>query len=133
MRITDKAASDCSGCAVRSLCHPVGKSSETTEITVSAESMRQHPVPGMHVEIGLPASERYKAIITALGIPCALLAAVAITLPAAGIGQETSALCALCAVAVYYGVLYLMRRKVNDRFRWRIIAASSNEPRRPAE
>lgn len=131
VKITDSAASDCAGCAVRSLCHPAGNSSETTDITVSTESSQLHPIAGMRAEIGLPASGRYKAMVTALGIPCLLLAAVALALPATGVGQEISASCALGTVAVYYGVLYLMRSKVRSRFRWRLIAVVPNEPQRP--
>lgn len=125
VRIADTAASDCAGCAVRSLCQPAGKAKEVTEITVAADTPGVKLLPGMQVEIGMPASGRYKAIATALAIPCALLAATAIALPALGVGQEASALSALAVVAVYYGVLYLRRRSVSNRFRWQLIAVLS--------
>lgn len=121
--ITDSAGADCSGCAVRSLCHPTGKNPEQTEIAVATDNYTL--TPGMTVEIGLPASGRYRAITTALGIPCALLIGVAIGCPALGMGQEISALCAIGVVGVYYGALYMMRSHVRNRYRWRVTGVTT--------
>lgn len=123
VRLTDNNTSDCAGCAVRSLCHPGNKTG--TEITVSTDGFKQPLSLGMLVEIGIPASGRYRALITALGLPCLLLVAAATGLPAAGIGQETAAICAIGITAAYYTILYLFRKHVQARYRWRIISEAS--------
>ncbi len=116
--ITDSAGADCSGCAARSLCHPTGKSPEQTEIAVATDNFAL--APGMTVEIGLPASGRYRAITTALGIPSALLIGAAVGFPLLGMSQEISAVCAVAAVGLYYGALFLMRGRIQSRYRWRV-------------
>ncbi|MCM1020578.1 MAG: SoxR reducing system RseC family protein [Muribaculum sp.] len=121
MRVTDSSASDCAGCAIQSLCHPKGKTESVTEITVATQSYPANLTPGMKVEIGLPAASRYRALITALGIPCLLLLAVAVGLPATGTSQAIAALAAIAVVFVYYSALYLLRHTINQRFRWQII------------
>lgn len=124
--LTNENVSDCAGCAVRSLCHTESKSGSTIYITVSTSGFPQQLKAGMLVEIGITAAGRYRALITALGIPCLLLAATAIGLPAAGISQELSAISAIGITATYYTMLYLLRNHIQARYKWQIIKISGN-------
>ena len=126
--LTDKSSSDCAGCAVKSLCHTGDKTDGTTMITVSTNGCSRQPVTGTPVEIGIPLSGRYRALITALGVPCLLLAAAAIGLSAAGIGEELAALCAIGLTAAYYAVLFLFRKQIRSRYRWQIIRILDSSP-----
>jgi len=108
-------ASACSSCSARQLC----RSSESKEKVIE---VRGH-YPTLHVgdSVTLSGSVRQglRASVLAYIVPLILMVAALFT-GTRLTGESTGALAALLVLALYYGVLYLLRDKLGKEFEFEI-------------
>lgn len=106
----------CTGCAIASACgsRPAGR-----EVVVPLDGVPRRV--GEEVTLECPPSSSSRAMTLGIVVPTVILAALSGLLYLAGIDDTLTAIIALCAVAVYYLVLLLLRKKINRRLRWRIV------------
>ena len=105
--------SACSACHAKSLCSLGESKSKIIEVPTR---LRDGLVPGDKVVVELRASMGHKAVWLGYGVPLMLLL-VGILLPSAlGMGEVGCGLCALGLIAVYYLVLWLLRKPLRNEY-----------------
>ncbi len=75
---------------------------------------------GEEVEVVLAAVMGHVAVLLAYVAPLLVLVAVLLALTLSGVGELTAGLCSLGAVALWYGVLYLMRGRLKKDYIFKI-------------
>ena len=105
--------SACSSCHAAGLC---GMSEYTKKaIEVPAHAWDCYEV-GQEVNVVLKASMGHKAVWLAYVTPLMVMVAVLLGLLAAGAGELTAGLGSIAAVAVYYGVIWLLRDRLRNEY-----------------
>ena len=105
--------SACSSCHAKGLCS-LGES-KTKAIQVPTRGWDNYKV-GDEVDVTLSASMGHKAVWIAYMIPLALLIAVLLILMGCGVGELSSGLWAMGAVAVYYACIKLFRKRLRNEY-----------------
>ena len=108
-------ASACSSCGARQLC----RSSESKEKVIDVKGHYPTLHVGDSVTLSGSVHQGLRASVLAYIVPLILMVAALVT----GIrlsGEGAGALAALLALALYYGVLYLLRDKLGRQFTFKI-------------
>ena len=108
-------ASACSSCGARQLC----RSSESKEKVIDVKGHYPTLHVGDSVTLSGSVHQGLRASVLAYIVPLILMVAALV----AGIrlsGEGTGALAALLALALYYGILYLLRDKLGRQFTFKI-------------
>lgn len=114
VRILQQAA--CGGCSVKQLC----KSSESKEKLVEASLGGMIVRVGQKVMVEGTVGQGLKAVWIAYVVP--LLGMVLVLFLGSAVqGEDLGALLALLFLIIYYGGLYLYRRRLNGSFRFRVM------------
>ena len=111
---------DCAGCAVKSICSPIekGPGAVVVEAAIPSEEPTRKFNVGDKVTIAISTSGRMRAVGLSLAVPCLLLLLCTLSAINLGISQLTAAASGLTAVAVYYLMLYLLRKHIFANPRW---------------
>lgn len=117
VRVEIISQSACSSCHAAGLCSM--SEAVKKEIDVPAQPGEEYHV-GDDVKVILGSDMGMKAVVLAYVIPLALLLVVCISLTYTGMGELYAGLAGLGAVAVYYFVLYLMRKRVSGKYVFKI-------------
>ena len=105
--------SACAACHASALC---GLSEYTRKaVQVPTRGLDNYSV-GQEVNVVLRSSMGHKAVWLAYVIPLAVLVAALLLALGAGAGELVSGLIAVCAMAVYYFVLWLLRGKLRNEY-----------------
>jgi len=111
VRIVSHAA--CSECHAAGLC---GLSEYTEKaIEVPTSPTASYGI-GDEVQVVLKASMGFKAVWLSYFLPLVVLLGVALGLIALGVGEVASGLAGIGAVALYYGVLWLLRDRLRNEY-----------------
>ncbi len=108
---------NCSGCAAKLLCKPVDENAPVLVIPSAAASTYTE---GQRVRITLDNSKQWSATLVALVLPCVALGCGVAAASAAGLNQGLSALAGLATTGLYFGILYMIRSKVQQHYTWKI-------------
>lgn len=115
VRIAGVEAEDCSGCRIAALCRRDGD--VTVSVSVPAGLSLS---PGQRVEIQAPGTMSRRAVALLLLLPIAVLVlAVALTMLAGG-GEGASVAVGLVALCLTFGVLYVLRSRVEASAGWTV-------------
>lgn len=105
--------SACGSCHARALCG-LGDA-KTKAVEVPTRGWDNYAV-GDEVEVTLKASMGHKAVWLAYVLPLLVLVCVLMGLTAAGVPELYAGLGALCAVGVWYLLLWLLRRRLKNEY-----------------
>jgi len=109
--------SACASCHAKALCSLSESKSKTIEVpTRGWDSFK----PGDEVDVVLRTSMGFKAVWLSYVIPLFVLLAVLMTLLQFGKEELVSGLAAICAVAVYYLVIWLFRGRLQNEITFSI-------------
>lgn len=109
--------SGCASCAAHARCGL----SEQKETVVSVPTSRwQEYHEGDSVTVAVGSRRGMMAVVIAYILPAVVLLAAFVLCHAAGLSEPISALITLAAVALYTGVLFLFRRRIDRKFELRI-------------
>ena len=103
----------CSECHAAGLCSMGDVAEKVVELPT--DPYNKHAV-GDEVEVLLKASMGFKAVWLAYFLPLVVLLAVALGLIALGVGEVAAGLAGVGAVALYYGVLWLLRDRLRNEY-----------------
>ncbi len=109
--------SACSACHARGMCELGGLKTKLVQVPTRGWDNFQ---VGDEVEVVLTAAMGHAAVMLAYVAPLIVLVAVLLTLTFAGVGELTAGLCSLGAVALWYGVLWLMRDRLKKDYIFKI-------------
>ena len=119
VRIDDGNAAGCAACSLHSLCSPLGKSDDS--VTILARVHDSLPVnEGERVIVGISDGAQWRAVAIAFSLPCLLMLMIVVAGRFLGFGDDTSALAALIATVLYFGVLYTFRSRLRVSYRWKV-------------
>lgn len=105
--------SACSACHAKSLC--TLSESKTKQVVVPTRGWIPFE-PGEEVNVQLKATMGLKAVWVAYVVPLFILLAVLLGLHAAGVSELAAGLSAIGAVALYYLVIWLFRKKLQNEY-----------------
>lgn len=105
--------SSCSACHAKGLCGV--SEARTKAVQLPTRGWDNYRV-GDEVQLVLKASMGHKAVWLAYVIPLIVLLAVMLGLLAAGVSELAAAGAAMLAVAVYYFLLWLCRKKLQNEY-----------------
>ena len=108
-----EARSACASCHASSLC---GMSESEQKIVSVPASLKDSYLPGQEVDVVLKASMGHKAVWLAYCIPLVVLLAVMFTALKTGASELAAAGLGLCATAVYYFVIWLVRDRLRTEY-----------------
>ena len=108
-----EARSACASCHASSLC---GMSESEQKIVSVPASLTDSYLPGQEVDVVLKASMGHKAVWLAYCIPLVVLLAVMFTALKTGASELAAAGLGLCATAVYYFVIWLVRDRLRTEY-----------------
>ena len=109
--------SGCASCAAHARCGLTEQ--KETVVTVPTSRWREyHEGDTVTVEVG--SSRGMLAVVIAYILPAVVLLAAFVLCHAAGLSEPLSALISLGAVALYVGMLFLFRRRLDRKFELRI-------------
>lgn len=111
--------SSCSACHARGLCGV--SESKTKAVQLPTRGWDNYKV-GDEVQLTLKASMGHKAVWLAYVIPLIILLAVMLGMLEAGVKDIVAAAAAVSAIAVYYLVLWLCRKKLQEEYIFNIKA-----------
>ena len=117
VRVRILQSSACSGCQAKSLCKVSGSKEKLIDVECS-DAFRFAVAQKVYV-VGT-AGQGMKAVMLAFTVPLVLLLAVVIGSSALGFSDGVAAICALAVLVPYYVALFLMRGRLDRRFRFRI-------------
>lgn len=109
------AGSACSGCHVKSAC-----SLGNTEVKIINVKSDADLNPGDKVTVTMELSQGFRALMIGYVIPFLVLMAAFIAFTVAGAGELVSALTSFAAVGIYYFIVWLLRKKVEEKFEFKI-------------
>lgn len=121
-RVRILQASACSSCSARQLC----RSSESKEKVIDVRGHYPTLQTGDTVIVVGSVRQGLQASILAYVVPLILMVA-ALFAGTRLSGEETGALAALLVLALYYGLLYLMRDRIGKKFEFEI-EVSGHQP-----
>lgn len=105
--------SACSACHASTLCSISGMKEKMIEVpTVPSDNFRS----GDEVDVMLAASMGMKAVVISYVLPLAVLLALVLTLPLAGLGEVATGVCAVAGAALYYFVVWLFRDSLSKDY-----------------
>lgn len=107
----------CSSCHAQGFCG-LG-SAKAKAIDVPTRGWDNFQV-GDEVEVVLTTAMGHTAVLLAYVAPLIVLVAVLLALTSAGVGELTAGLCSLGAVALWYGVLWLLRDRLKKDYIFKI-------------
>ena len=110
-------ASACSGCQARSMCGAADAKEKMIE--VECTDACRYSV-GQAVTVTGSASQGMKAVLLACGVPVLLLIAAVAIVELCGISEAVAALAALGVMIPYFFVLWLLRDRLKNVFKFRI-------------
>ncbi len=118
VRVEVEAGEACSACAARKQC-AMGHASDRKTIDVATPDAARYE-KGERVMVA--SRGKVGAMAVALGYlsPLVVLIAVLICCIGAGVSEQISAIVAISAVAVYYAVLYALRRTISQKVNFTI-------------
>jgi len=132
VRMDDGNAAGCAACSLHSLCSPLGKNDDSVIILARAhDSLIVNE--GERVIVGIGDGAQWRAVAVAFGgakggplaiafsLPCLLMLTVVVAGRFLGFGDDISALSALIATVVYFGMLYIFRSRLRVSYRWKVI------------
>lgn len=105
----------CAGCHSKSVCS-LGNT-ETRTVTVKSDANLH---PGDHVTVVMDLSQGFRAITIGYVIPLAVIIVAFTILTLAGAGELISALGSFGVLALYYVAAWLLRKKIDRKFEFRI-------------
>ena len=108
-----EARSACASCHASALC---GMSDSEQKIVSVPYSLKDSFLPGEDVDVVLKASMGHKAVWLAYCIPLVVLLAVMFAALKAGASELAAAGLGICATAVYYFVIWLVREKLRTEY-----------------
>ena len=108
-----EARSACASCHASPLC---GMSESEQKIVSVPASLKDSYLPGQEVDVVLKASMGHKAVWLAYCIPLVVLLAVMFTALKTGASELAAAGLGLCATAVYYFVIWLVRDRLRTEY-----------------
>lgn len=115
VRITSRSA--CGSCAARAACGLAEATEKVVEVyTAQAASFKT----GDEVLVGVRKRVGGKAVLLAYVGALVVLLAVLITATALGMNEGVAVLVTLAAVALYYGILRLMRKQIEHTIQFSI-------------
>ena len=117
--------SACSACHAKSLC---GVSESVVKVVEVPTSGWDTFAPGDEVEVVLRASMGHKAVWLAYVIPLFVLIAFIMLPLALGVGELAAGLCGIGAVALYYLVLWMLRKRLANSYIFKIRNLITNNP-----
>ena len=113
--------SGCASCAAHARCGL----SEQKETVITVPSARwQEYREGDAVTVAVGARRGLQTVAIAYILPAVVLLASFIACHLLGLSEPLSAVVSIGGVALYVGLLYLLRRRVNQKFEFQIIAPS---------
>lgn len=112
-------ASACSSCSARQLC----RSSENKEKIIDVRGYYPTLHVGDSVTLSGSVHQGLRASVLAYIVPLVLMVAVIFIGTRLG-GEGIGALAALLVLALYYGVLYLLRDRIGKRFEFSLTSGS---------
>ena len=117
VRMTVNSA--CSACHAKGVCGAAEQTDKIVEVeTFDASDYKV----GDSVEVALMQRDMgSKSVVLAYVVPFFVLAAVLVCTILAGASEGVAAMAALAGVALWYGVLYLLRDKIKNRIKFIII------------
>lgn len=118
VRVRILQASACSGCQAKSLC----KVSESKEklIDVDCDDASSFEV-GQKVNVAGTTRQGMRAVMLAFTIPLFMLLLVLIASNALGMSDSVAAAASITVLAIYYLVLFFLRKKIKSKFQFKII------------
>jgi positive regulator of sigma E activity len=108
-------AEACAGCHAKSVCSP-GKS-DTRIITVKSDAVLN---PGDRVTLVLQQSQGFRALALGYVIPFIVLIAAFVLSTIAGAGELASAFLSFAAIGIYYFIIWLLRKRIDEKFEFKI-------------
>ncbi|MBQ9878389.1 MAG: SoxR reducing system RseC family protein [Bacteroidales bacterium] len=108
-----EARSACASCHASALC---GMSESEQKIVSVPASLRDDYLPGQEVDVVLKASMGHKAVWLAYCIPLVVLLAVMFTALKTGASELAAAGLGICATAIYYFVIWLLRDRLRNEY-----------------
>lgn len=109
VRVRILQASACAACKVASHCN----ASEAKVKTVNVDCSDAHRYKlGQAVVVTASKAVANKALLIGFGLPLVVLVCTLVSLLALGYDEGTAALTALAMLAPYYGVVWLLRRRI---------------------
>lgn len=108
--------SACGSCQARAVCGASEMSEKVVEVVTPSAS--DYAVGDIVQVALLSRSMGVKSVVMAYVIPLIVLCGVLLGGIAIGLGEGLSALIALAGVAIYYGVLYLLRDRVGNSIKF---------------
>ena len=105
--------SACSACHAKGLCSLSESTRKMVQVPTSGWDSFS---PGDEVEVILSATMGYKAVWLAYVVPLAVLVALLMGLIALGVGELYAGLSAIGGVALYYFVIWLFRKKLQNEY-----------------
>jgi len=115
VEVSINAGSACSGCHAKSAC---GMGSDTQKIIFIKTTKNYNP--GDNVTVTMEQSQGIRAVTIGYILPFVVLITVFIGLTAGGAGELLSALFSFASIGIYYLVVWLMRRKIDENFTFKI-------------
>ncbi len=104
-----RQTSACAACQAASFCNASESKEKTVEVlTEAAASYRE----GDRVAVWASPAVARRALLWAFGVPFVLLVAVLVAVLAASGNEAVAAVASLLSLLPYYGVLWLLRRKM---------------------
>ena len=110
--------SACSACHAKSLCSLGESKAKTVQLPTSGWTARS---VGDEVTVAISTSMGHKAVWIAYVGPLCVLMAVLLILTGLGLGELPAGLCAICAVALYYFGVWLLRGRLQNECKFSII------------
>lgn len=107
--------SACSGCHAKSACS-LGNTDVKT-ITVKSDAVLR---PGDRVIVTMEQSQGFRALAIGYVLPFIVLIAAFAVLIIAGAGELLTALLSLASVALYYVVVFMLRKRIEQKFEFKI-------------
>lgn len=115
--LDDDSAGECAGCGIAFAC----RRDKCRRLTVRHSGAGRYE-PGAQVVVSAEKSLKKAALLLFFVIPLILMALVAVALDACDVEQGWSALAAVGALALWYLILYLFRRRIELMYQWRIVS-----------
>ena len=112
-RIRTLRSSACESCEAKAGCS--GKRGMELRVDVVDDRLAAHR-PGDRVVVEIPAKSGRQAVAIGFGLPLVAFVATLLALHAAGTSDGRAAMAGIAAIAVYYLILYALRKRLNRHF-----------------
>lgn len=113
VRVEVEAGDACSACAARRQC-AMGHAADRKIIEVATADVSQYNV-GERVVVASSGSVGAMALVLGYVAPLVVLLATLVIAICTGAGEQIAAVASISAIAVYYAVLYALRRSISRK------------------